>query len=272
MELDVFKITFLAFLQGFTEFLPISSSGHILLPKELLGWPDQGLVFDVAVHVGSLIAVVSYFRRDIVALISAWLRSCVTRTTDTESRLAWYLLIATIPTGVVGFLTEDLVEEYSRSLLIIAFTSIFFAILMYFADRSDGVRRPLEKMNLKACLVIGFAQMLALIPGTSRSGITMTAGLFCGLDRRAAAKFSFLLAIPIITAGGLFKGLELWETGTATSSEWGVLFYAIVVSAVVSFTCIHYFLRLIERIGLMPFIIYRIVMGFALLGIYYSRL
>lgn len=268
MELDIFKITFLAILQGFTEFLPISSSAHIILPKELLGWPDQGLVFDVAVHVGSLIAVVSYFRRDISALFFAWIQSCMGRGANAEARLAWYLLIATVPAGVVGFLFASEVEAYSRSMLLIAFTSIFFAILMYFADRYDGARKPLEKLDLKACLIIGFSQVLALIPGTSRSGITMTAGLFCGLDRRAAAKFSFLLAIPIITAGGLFKGVEMLDSGTST--DWAVLLYAIVVSAAVSFACIHYFLRLIERIGFMPFIVYRIVMGFALLGLYYS--
>lgn len=268
MELDLFKITFLAILQGFTEFLPISSSAHIILPKELLGWPDQGLVFDVAVHVGSLIAVVSYFRRDISALFIAWIHSCLGKTADDQSRLAWYILIATIPAGLAGFLFASEVELYSRSMLLIAFTSIFFAVLMYFADRHEGQGRPLENMNLKTCLIIGFSQVLALIPGTSRSGITMTAGLFCRLDRRAAAKFSFLLAIPIITAGGLFKGVEMLETGTST--DWAVLLYAIAVSAAVSFLCIHYFLRLIERVGFMPFIIYRIVMGFALLGIYYS--
>ncbi|MDP1932513.1 MAG: undecaprenyl-diphosphate phosphatase [Gammaproteobacteria bacterium] len=266
--MDVFKITVLAILQGLTEFLPISSSAHIILPKELLGWPDQGLVFDVAVHVGSLIAVVSYFRRDIRSLFGAWVRSCTTGMTDDQARLAWYLLIATIPAGVVGFFFAGVVETYSRSMLLIAFTSIFFSILLYFADRFEGSRRPLEKMDLKSCLIIGFSQILALIPGTSRSGITMTAGLFCGFDRRAAAKFSFLLAIPIIASGGIFKGAEMLDAGTST--DWRVLAYAILVSAAVSFSCIHYFLRLIERIGFMPFIIYRIVMGFALLGIHFS--
>ncbi len=275
MELDFFKITFLAFLQGITEFLPVSSSAHIILPKELLGWPDQGLVFDVAVHVGSLLAVVFYFRRDIADLFLAWIRSCAGKGTDSNGRLAWYLLVATIPAGLAGFLLSDVVEQYSRSMRLIGLTSIFFAVLLYFADRFEASQnKPAERwtglkdMRLSTSLTIGFAQVLALIPGTSRSGITMTAALFCGLDRRAAAKFSFLLAIPIIAAGGLFEGLEMVETGTST--EWAVLFYAISVSAIVSFACIHYFLRLIERIGFMPFILYRILMGLVLLGLSFS--
>lgn len=275
MDLDFYKITFLAFIQGITEFLPVSSSAHLILPKELLGWPDQGLVFDVAAHVGSLLAVVFYFRNDIAALLRAWFRSCAGKGTDLNGRIAWYLLAATIPAGVAGFLLSDMVEQYSRSMRLIGFTSIFFAVLLYFAARfevpqrkSDDLGVELQGLRLRTSLIIGFAQVLALIPGTSRSGITMTAALFCGLDRRAAAKFSFLLAIPIITAGGLFEGLEMVETGTST--EWAVLFYAISVSAVVSFACIHYFLRLIERIGFMPFIIYRVVMGLALLGLSFS--
>ena len=258
MELDIFKITFLAILQGITEFLPVSSSAHLILPKELFGWSDQGLVFDVAVHVGSLIAVVSYLRRDIAALFTGWIRSCAGRGTDTNGRLAWFIILATIP-----------VAQYSRSMLLIGFTSIFFGVFLYYADRYQGVRQPMEKMSLMTAVIIGLAQLMALIPGTSRSGITLTAGLFCGLDRKAAAKFSFLLAIPIIIASGLFKGLEMIESGA--SGQWAILFYAIAVSAIVSFTCIHYFISLISRIGLVPFVIYRIMLGLGLFAIYFSR-
>lgn len=267
MDLNYFQITFLAFIQGLTEYLPISSSAHIILPKELFGWPDQGLVFDVAVHVGSLIAVVTYFRRDIAQLMTAWLRS-FGGSGSTESWLAWYLVIATIPAGVMGLLFNDMVETYSRDMLVIGSTSIVFGILLYLADRYAPAQRPLESLTLKGAVIIGMAQVMALIPGTSRSGVTMTAGLFCGLDRRAAAKFSFLLAIPIIAASGLFKGMEMLETGTST--EWGILLYAIVVSAIVSFACIHLFLTLIERIGFMPFILYRIALGMLLYAIHFS--
>lgn len=269
MDLDFFRTTFLAILQGFTEFLPISSSAHIILPKELLGWPDQGLIFDVAVHVGSLIAVLLYFRHDIVVLFKAWLGSCTGQPANADSRLAWYVIIATIPAGLIGFALSDMVEEYSRSMLLIAFTSIFFALLLYVADRIGKQTLPVEKLTLKSSLTIGLFQILALLPGTSRSGVTMTAALFCGLDRKAAAKFSFLLAIPIIAAGGLLEGYALVSSQQA--SQWGMLLYAIAVSAIVSWLCIHYFLRLIDRVGFMPFIIYRVIMGLALFAVYFLR-
>lgn len=269
MELELFRTTFLAILQGFTEFLPISSSAHIILPKELLGWPDQGLIFDVAVHVGSLVAVSLYFRRDIVVLFKAWVGSCTGRPHSADSRLAWYVIIATIPAGLIGFASSGLVEQYSRSMLLIASTSIIFALLLFLADRIGKQTLPIEKMNLKSSLTIGLFQVLALLPGTSRSGATMTAALLCGFDRQVAAKFSFLLAIPIITAGGLLEGYALLSSPQA--SQWGMLLYAIAVSAVVSWLCIHYFLRLIDRVGFMPFIIYRILMGLVLFAIYFLR-
>lgn len=267
MELGFFRTTFLALLQGFTEFLPISSSGHILLPKELLGWPDQGLIFDVAVHVGSLLAVLIYFRKDIVQLFSAWVRSCVNHEHSTDSRLAWFVILATLPAGLAGFLLNDFLAQYSRSMLVIGITSIVFAGLLYLSERLGKQQLDLKNLTLKSSLIIGLFQMMALIPGTSRSGATMTAALFCGLTRQAAAKFSFLLAIPIIAASGLLEGIEMWQVGTV--GQWGELFYALIVSALMSYLCIHYFLRLIERVGFMPFVIYRIVMGVVLISIYY---
>ncbi len=267
MDLGLFRTTFLALLQGFTEFLPISSSGHILLPKELLGWPDQGLIFDVAVHVGSLLAVLLYFRKDIATLFRAWLRSCLKQEHSSDSRLAWFVILATIPAGLVGFLLNDFVAQYSRSMLVIGITSIVFAALLYLSEQIGRQELDLKKLTLKTSLIIGFFQMMALIPGTSRSGATMTAALFCGLTRQAAAKFSFLLAIPIIAAGGLLEGIEMWQVGTA--GQWGDLLYAMVVSALMSYLCIHYFLQLIERVGFLPFVIYRVVMGVMLIAVYY---
>jgi undecaprenyl-diphosphatase len=269
MDVDFFRASFLAILQGFTEFLPISSSAHIILPKELFGWPDQGLVFDVAVHVGSLLAVLLYFRHDIVILFKAWIASCISRTPSADARLAWFIIAATIPAGLVGFLLNDIVEAYSRSMFLIAFTSIFFAILLYVADRIGQQSLSLKNLTLRSSLIIGFFQMLALLPGTSRSGATMTAALFCGLDRRSAARFSFLLAIPIIAAGGFLEGFTL--ASMDESVQWGMLVYAILLSALVSWLCIHYFLVLIERVGFMPFIIYRIVLGLVLFVIYFAR-
>ena len=267
MDMEFLRTTFLALLQGFTEFLPISSSGHIILPKELLGWPDQGLIFDVAVHVGSLLAVLVYFRKDIAVLFSAWLRSCLQQEHSEDSRLAWFVILATIPAGLVGYLFNDFVAQYSRSMLVIGLTSIIFAVLLYLSERVGKQVLDLKKLDLKTSLIIGLFQMMALIPGTSRSGATMTAALFCGLTRQAAAKFSFLLAIPIIAAGGLLEGVEMWRVGTA--GQWSELLYATLVSALMSYLCIHYFLQLIERVGFLPFVIYRIVMGVMLISIYY---
>ena len=264
LTLDTLQITFLAIVQGLTEFLPVSSSGHLLLPAMLWGWPDQGLVFDVAVHLGSLVAVVWYFRRQLLALLSAWCSSLIQRRPTSQSKLAWYLLLASIPAGVAGLLLNDWVESYGRSMRVLGSTSIIFALLLLAADRLASRQMTLEQVSWKSALLIGLAQMLALIPGTSRSGVTMTAALALNLNRHAAAQFSFLLAIPIIAASGLIKALDLIAAGASTT-DWLTLMYAALVSMVVSFACIHFFLRLIERIGFLPFVIYRLGLGALLL-------
>ena len=262
--LDFFQVTILAALQGATEFLPISSSGHLILPSLLFAWNDQGLTFDVAVHVGTLFAVLIYFKDDLQRLVLALTMSVFRREQSQDSKLAWMLLAATIPAGLSGLLFASQVEQYGRSLLLIGITSIGFGLLLLVSDRIGNKQRTLADMNWKTALLIGFAQILALIPGTSRSGVTMTAALFCNLDRAAAARFSFLLAIPIIAASGLLRGIQLLRDGTE-SVEWLVLLYAIFISAVVAYLCIHYFLQLIERFGFLPFVIYRVLLGIALI-------
>ena len=262
--LDFFQVTILAALQGATEFLPISSSGHLILPSLLFAWNDQGLTFDVAVHVGTLFAVLIYFKDDLQRLVLALTMSVYRREQSQDSKLAWMLLAATIPAGFSGLLFASQVEQYGRSLLLIGITSIGFGLLLLVSDRIGNKQRTLADMNWKTALLIGFAQILALIPGTSRSGVTMTAALFCNLDRAAAARFSFLLAIPIIAASGLLRGIQLLRDGTE-SVEWLVLLYAIFISAVVAYLCIHYFLELIERFGFLPFVIYRVLLGIALI-------
>ena len=262
--LDFFQVTILAALQGATEFLPISSSGHLILPSLLFAWNDQGLTFDVAVHVGTLFAVLIYFKDDLQRLVLALTMCVFRREQSQDSKLAWMLLAATIPAGLSGLLFASQVEQYGRSLLLIGITSIGFGLLLLVSDRIGNKQRTLADMNWKTALLIGFAQILALIPGTSRSGVTMTAALFCNLDRAAAARFSFLLAIPIIAASGLLRGIQLLRDGTE-SVEWLVLLYAIFISAVVAYLCIHYFLQLIERFGFLPFVIYRVLLGIALI-------
>ncbi len=261
--MELWQIIVLAIIQGLTEFLPISSSAHLLLPGEILGWPDQGLAFDVAVHVGSLIAVMVYFRRDIWAMVQAWIRQLLTGQSTPDSRLAWAVIVATIPAGICGLLFDDWIEANLRSVGVIAATTIGFALLLAWADRNAG--SGVKTITLRMALTIGAAQALALFPGTSRSGITMTAGLMLGLGREQASRFSFLLAIPLILAAGSLKGIELAQQGVA--AHWGFIAIGIGLSALTAYLCIALFMRLVETIGFMPFVIYRLVLGAVLIGL-----
>ena len=257
--MEFLHIVVLALIQGITEFLPISSSGHLLLPTNLLGWPEQGLAFDVAVHVGTLTAVVAYFRQDIIAIVTDWFGSLRGQGHTANSRLAWYIALATIPAALVGLLLGDFIETHLRTTLVIAITTIGFGLLLWWADRFRH-KEPIElaQMTIALALIIGCAQALALIPGTSRSGITITAALFCGLSRDGAARFSFLLAIPIILLSGGYKTIELLQMPQA---NWGDLLWGAALSAISAFLCIHYFLKFINQIGMLPFVIYRLILG-----------
>lgn len=257
------EVVVLAVIQGLTEFLPVSSSAHLILPSQILGWQDQGLAFDVAVHVGTLLAVMLYFRADLYALTSGWLRQILGKGPSEESRLAWFVVLGTLPACVVGLLGNDFIEMHLRSALVIALATIGFGILLGFADRQTG-RRKMRDMTWHDVVYIGVAQALALIPGTSRSGITMTAALFMGLNRDTAARFSFLLSIPLILAAGLLKGLEMAEAGT--DAEWLVVISGAVISGLSAYACIHLFLKFLEKVGFMPFVIYRLVLGTLLLA------
>jgi len=260
---DLSEIIILALLQGLTEFLPISSSAHLILPSEILGWQDQGLAFDVAVHIGTLIAVIFYFRQDIKKIISGWLTTGFTAHPNNDGKLAWYIALATLPAGIAGLLLDQFIEEHLRSAAVIAWATIGFGILLGLADRARSKDISLAKMTLAMALIIGFAQALALVPGTSRSGITMTAALFIGLQRVDAARFSFLLSIPLILAAGGLKTLDLMNS--VLPVDWSAIVIGIVVSAISAWVCIYYFLAFISRIGMMPFVIYRLLLGAVLL-------
>jgi len=257
--MDSLQVIILAIVQGLTEFLPISSSAHLILVPVILKWPDQGLVFDVAVHVGSLAAVIIYFRQEVTEMALAWFESVFQRRQSNDSKLAWWVVIGTIPAVIAGLLFKDIIETELRSPLVIASTTIIFGLLLAVADRTKNLFRDEYSLKLNDTIIIGLFQALALIPGTSRSGITMTAGLLLGLTREGAARFSFLLSIPIIVASGLFKTKDLIESSIPV--EWGLLLLAVVLSAVSAWTCIHLFLKLISRLGMMPFVIYRLVLG-----------
>lgn len=264
--MDPLQLIVLALVQGITEFLPISSSAHLVLVPVLSDWRDQGLAFDIAVHVGTLIAVVTHFRADLGRMVRGALRPLAGARLDADGRLAWLVVLATIPVGLAGLAFKDLVGTLLRSPVVIAWASIGFGLLLLLADRWGRRWRDEHGLRWRGALAIGLAQALALIPGTSRSGITMTAGLALGLDRVAAARFSFLLAMPVIALAG---GLQLVELASAeTEVAWGRLLAATALSAASAWLCIHAFLAWIARIGMLPFVLYRVILGLVLLLIF----
>jgi len=262
------QIVVLALVQGLTEFLPISSSAHLILVPVLSSWPDQGLAFDVVVHLGTLTAVMWYFRKDVAQLTVDWTRSCISKQTVGESRLAWIVIIGTIPVGAAGLLLHDVVDNVLRSPFVIAWATIGFGLLLGLADYVGKNKNVLTEHQLswKNGMIIGFAQALALIPGTSRSGITMTVGLFAGLTRQGAARFSFLLSIPVILMAGSYKTLKLIQEGNGI--DWLSIGLGYFLSAVSAYICIHYFLKMLERIGMTPFVLYRVAQGVILLYLF----
>jgi len=266
---DILQIAVLSVVQGLTEFLPISSSAHLILFPRLVGWPDQGLAFDVATHLGTLFAVVAYFRREINTMSRDWAHSLVAGRPVGDSRLAWAVLLGTIPVGLAGLAFKGIIETDLRSPMVIATTTIVFAFALWHADifgRRTKAPRDEHSLTPRDILLIGCAQALALIPGVSRAGITLTMGLWLGLSRSGAARFSFLLSIPVIV---LASGISLYDLIRDDSpTDWDGLALGVALSAVSAYLCIHYFLKLIERIGLFPFVIYRLVLGALLLLIF----
>jgi undecaprenyl-diphosphatase len=262
MDFDVFRATVLALIQGLTEFLPISSSAHLILPSQLWGWDDQGLAFDMALHLGSLVAVLVYFRRDLWNIARAMLAQAGGGQPTEDSRLGWYIVLATIPVLIAGLLFEEVAETRLRNVTVITATTLVFGLLLGIADRVGRQNRELTQLNWKLSLLIGLVQCLAIIPGTSRSGVTMTAALFSGMQRQAAARFSFLLSIPTIGAAASMALLQLLGR---PDLNWGELLYAMAVSAVTALACIHFFLKFIGALGFLPFVVYRLLLGTFLL-------
>ncbi|MGA0098470.1 MAG: undecaprenyl-diphosphate phosphatase [Steroidobacteraceae bacterium] len=257
--MDLIQAVVLAVVQGLSEFLPISSSGHLILVPHFLGWDDQGLAFDVAVHVGTLAAVLAYFRRQLVAMAVAWMRSLKSFQLDADSRLAWCVILGTVPVGLAGLAFASLIETYLRNPLFVAGTLTVFGLLMWLADRLGRQQRDEYSLGWREAVLIGCAQALALMPGTSRSGITLTAGLALGLTRSAAARFSFLLAVPGIGMAGGYELLKL-VSGEA-SVDWGAMAVGMLVAGLTGYACIHLLLKVIERIGLLPFALYRFLIA-----------
>ncbi|MEO0436896.1 MAG: undecaprenyl-diphosphate phosphatase [Pseudomonadota bacterium] len=254
----------LALVQGLTEFLPVSSSAHLLFPSLLLGWPDQGLAFDVAVHFGTLLAVLWYFRSDLAALLTGAGALARGQFDTQESRELVYLAVATVPAVLAGFMLKDVIGTL-RTIPVISTTTILFAVVLAIADRVNFTSRSTQVGSFWVALLIGLAQALALIPGTSRSGITLSAALFLGLTRKAAARFSFLLSIPVITGAAILATVDL--LASPTTVNWPLLAVALTVAAFVAYLTIALFIRFVERVGMMPFVVYRLLLGCALIVI-----
>ena len=263
--MTLIQIIVLALVQGLTEFLPVSSSAHLILGSRVFGWPDQGLVFDVATHLGTLLAALVYFRNDIWQMLRPWLGRS---NTDTKAKnLGITLVVASIPAIVAGCLLAGWVESHLRDVRVIAYCTIGFGLLLWWAGSRFARKLNMDSMNLKSGLLIGLAQMLALIPGTSRSGITITMGRMLGFDADTAARFSFLLSIPIIAAAGGYGVLRMFMHDTQI--DWSQFGLAVVLSALAGWLCISAFLALLKRVGLLPFVIYRLLLGAFLLWLVY---
>lgn len=265
--MDTLQAIILGIVQGLSEFLPISSSGHLILTRKLMGLQGRhDLAFDVALHLGTAVAVLLYFQRVWLALAKAFFASV--REFDIQShfdrRLAWLLILGTIPGALLGWLGKEFIEEYLRDdLRVFAGALIFFAVFLYLADVFGRKTRDLEQIGTADATLIGLFQAVALIPGVSRSGITMTTGLFQNFNRRSAAEFSFLLSAPIIVGAALKEGLHLFKTGLS-SAEMFLFAVGMVTSAVSGFLCIRFFLRYVQTHTVLPFVIYRMALGILL--------
>ena len=268
--MSTWYLILLALVQGLTEFLPVSSSAHLILLPRLLALPDQGLIFDVAANTGTFLAVAAYFHRELRRVGRAAL--LLPGSEDRDRRLAGHLLVATVPVLGVGWLLRDQVATLARDPVVIAISSIFFGVLLLVADRWGRKERSLDELSLREAILIGLAQALALVPGTSRSGITITAGLGAGLRREQAARFSFLLLVPVSAAAAVHELGGLTGVTPDVATVWQ-LAVVVLVSAVSGFAVIHFFLGLLRRYSLTVFVVYRILLGLALLwpGLWTSR-
>jgi len=274
----------LGIVQGLTEFLPISSSAHLILVPWLLGWSANRLIFDVALHVGTAISILLYFWRDWLDLARETLRGIIERNPfgNEQRRVAWFLVAGTLPAMAVGLTLEDYIETRFRSPLISALMLVVFALVLFAAERKSRQSRSLHDFTWADCFCIGMSQALALIPGVSRSGITISTAMFRDVNRSAAARYSFLLSTPVIVGAGALEGVRLAKTVFHASApaagtgpvpvvvDWGLLAAGFVSAAVTGFLCIRYFLRYLQTHTFTPFVVYRVVLA-ALIVVLYLR-
>ncbi|MBF0425047.1 MAG: undecaprenyl-diphosphate phosphatase [Magnetococcales bacterium] len=269
--MDVIQGVVLGLIQGITELLPVSSSGHLILTPFFLGWKDQGLLFDMALNTATLLALMIYFRQDVINLIGGWFASFSVGLKDNpHGRMAWSIGLATIPAGVAGIFLKGFVEGLARDPRMVGFTLIFYGLLLWLVDRRATLAKGFDLLTLRDAMIIGFAQALALVPGTSRSGITMTAALFLGFNRETAARFAFLLAIPIGVAVAILDTKELLheQIPLAAWEEIGVAFLTAMFSAL---AVIHWLLGWLRRRNMTVFVVYRVLLGVVVFWLAFSR-
>ncbi len=264
--MDFIQTIVLSLIQGLSEFLPISSSAHLILVPKLTDWPDQGLSFDVVVHMGTLSAIVFYYRAILNSLASDFFYSVLKLQTIGQSTLAWGVLLGTIPVGLAGLLFKDYIAVNLRSTEIIAYATLVFGLLLGFSSWINARNnQPRETLNWADVGFIGVMQALALIPGTSRSGITISAGLLIGLSRKMSIQFAFLLSIPVIALSAMLMILTLYQQPQVV--DWPMLMLGFVLAAVSSYMTVVFFIKLLDSVGLMPFVVYRIILGAVLLAL-----
>ncbi len=267
--MPILHIVVLALVQGVTEFLPISSSAHLVLVPVIAGWPDQGPIVDVAVHVGTLGAVMVYFWRDLFAMVAGIYHMLLGRR-DPNVRLVGWVIVATLPVIVAGFAMNHYFPDGLRSIKVIAWATLGFGIVLYLADKLGMTMRRVEHLGLSDAVVIGLAQVLALIPGTSRSGITISAARILGMERSEAARFSMLISMPTILGAGILKGLDLYKSGDAALTQTALI--AVGLSFVSAFISLSVMMLWIRRSTFSPFVVYRILLGVGLLAVTYGWL
>lgn len=264
--MSLFSIIILALVQGITEFLPISSSGHLIMVHRLFGdlesW-DNRLVLDVAVHLGTLLSVLAYFRKDVWAMLSGAMNILRGDISSSGARLDLYVIAASVPVIIAGLILHLTQPSWLLLMNIVALTTLIFGVILWIADRRPAAGKRLDELTLKDALLIGLAQMLALIPGTSRSGITMTAARFLGYSRTESAHFSLLLAIIAISGAGTIAGLELYQSRNITLGLDALI--AALISFIAGWVSISLMMKWLERASFTPFAIYRIILGIALL-------
>lgn len=249
----------LGLIQGLTEFLPVSSSAHVLIASQLFGWQDPGAAFTAVIQIGTEAAVIVYFRADILRIARAWLGSLRPgRTMGADARLGWFIVIGTVPIVVLGIALTRQIETAARNLWLVASVLIIFGLILGFVDLIGSKVRPLTSMRVRDGIVLGFGQALALIPGVSRSGATISTGLALGFTREAATRYSFLLAIPAVLGAGAYEATKI---GSDTSVAWAPTLVATAISFLVGYVVIAWLLRYISTHSFLPFVLYRVALG-----------